>query len=469
MQTTLNLSIAVLILPALLLVAGIVLTVRGLRGRRVDDHPHCRKCGFDLIGLPEGVNRCSECGADLTRPRAIREGRRQRRPVALVFGLSALLFVLGGIGLVAWSQIRNLDEYRVMPAWYLLRQARYDGAAPPLPAWNELLRRLRADELSKDHTARAAEMALAIQQDRSKTWNTVFGDFLELSRDQQQLTDAQWQRYARQAPSLWMDLRAKVRRGDNLPARIREGGARVGSNTRLYVQLQNGAAEGDLIKPIDPKRHGGYTGMGLSSGSGGWSGQTIDLDPKAAATAPLGVCEVTLRSRLVVREGWEDKSPVLAEWDEQMTATWELVEADAETVELIEDESHRAAVEKGTTIQSLKMKSSTHGDHVSLNMAFNAIPIPLAHDVVLRAVDGREWKLSSITLLPGNMGYGTGGQAKDLDVDTVDVIFRPSPAAARNTVHVNGVWNHEFVIPKVTVERPAPSTQPATAPAKGGM
>ena len=52
MQTTLNLSIAVLILPALLLVAGIVLTVRGLRGRRVDDHPHCRKCGFDLIGLP---------------------------------------------------------------------------------------------------------------------------------------------------------------------------------------------------------------------------------------------------------------------------------------------------------------------------------------------------------------------------------------------------------------------------------
>ena len=207
--------------------------------------------------------------------------------------------------------------------------------------------------------------------------------------------------------------------------------------------------------------------MSLSSGGAGWTGQTIDLDQKAAATAPLGAREATLRSRLVVREGWEDESPTLAEWDEQMKATWELVDADAETVELIEDESHRPAVEKGTTIRALEIKPYPSGDHVSLDIEFKSIPVPLAHDVVLRAVDGREWKLSSITLLPGNMGYGTGGQAKDLDVETVDVMFRPSPAAARNTVHIHGVWNHEFVVPNITVERPAPATQPATAPSQG--
>jgi hypothetical protein len=48
------------LLPLLLLVLGVLLIVRGLRGRAVDDHPICRRCGFDLTGRPEGVTICSE-------------------------------------------------------------------------------------------------------------------------------------------------------------------------------------------------------------------------------------------------------------------------------------------------------------------------------------------------------------------------------------------------------------------------
>ncbi|HYO10382.1 MAG TPA: hypothetical protein VER17_15540 [Tepidisphaeraceae bacterium] len=52
---------------------ALVLLVLGMRGRRVDDHPVCRRCGFDLVGPPGGTATCSECGADLVdRRRAVR-------------------------------------------------------------------------------------------------------------------------------------------------------------------------------------------------------------------------------------------------------------------------------------------------------------------------------------------------------------------------------------------------------------
>jgi ribosomal protein L37E len=68
-------------LLALILAAsvGLALTFRGLRGVRLDDHPLCRRCGYDLYGAPAGTTTCTECGADLARPRAMKIGHR--RPV----------------------------------------------------------------------------------------------------------------------------------------------------------------------------------------------------------------------------------------------------------------------------------------------------------------------------------------------------------------------------------------------------
>lgn len=34
-------------------IIGAALTAYALRGRRTDDHPLCRRCGFDLFGMPE--------------------------------------------------------------------------------------------------------------------------------------------------------------------------------------------------------------------------------------------------------------------------------------------------------------------------------------------------------------------------------------------------------------------------------
>lgn len=60
-----------------LVAAGLILFA--LRGRRVNRHPICRQCGFDLFGKPKESTVCGECGADLHHGRAIRVGAREKR------------------------------------------------------------------------------------------------------------------------------------------------------------------------------------------------------------------------------------------------------------------------------------------------------------------------------------------------------------------------------------------------------
>ena len=458
--------------PVLILLGGVALLRLGLRGRRIDDHPLCRKCGFDLTGRPEGSDKCAECGTDLTAPRAIRHGHRRRRPVILTLGLAIILLFAGVAAVVGWSRVRELDRYQIMPTWYVMREARSTSSGIPVGAWRELNRRLGMGSLSKDQIARATDAALAIQGDRSKPWHATIGDFVEAARKQGDVADPQWQRYARQAVLLTVTLRAQVRRGgDDLPMRIAAGGARVGGvNSGLSVQITDPTiARGELIKP--PRHAGsGSVSFGLSSGGGGASsGMSFELDAPAADAAPLGPREAVVHAKVSVDDNRDNQPPVV-EWQEDFKATWELVAADAETVKLIEDESHRAAVEQGTTIKFL----GTHGsggsnrdEYLSLEMRFKDIPVPLAHAVVLRAADGREWNMTTINLRGGRgeMGYHTGGLAKGLDVTHVDVVFRPDAHAARHTVDVTEMWNHEFVVKNVPVQRPTPATTPATQPA----
>ena len=450
-----------LMLLFMFFVLGVVMLWLGLRGRRVDDHPLCRKCGFDLTGRPAGSDKCSECGADLTAPRAIRHGHRRRRPVMLGLGLAVVLLFVGVAGVIGWSRAREFDRYQVMPTWYLLREARNTSGGMPVGAWQELSRRLGGRALSGEQIAAATAAALAIQGDRAKPWHAAIGNFVEAARKGGDASDTQWARYARQAGAVEVTFRPQVRRagGDDLPVRIATASARVGNNAGLVMRITDPiAGRGELIKPPD-KRHAGSgsVGFGLYPGGGGAStGKTFELDDAAVANASPGAREATVRLKLSIRDARNEEKTPLAEWEQDFTATWELVDAD--TIKLIDDESHRAAIEKGTTVTFLGWRAGERPDNYpDLELDFKDIPVTLAHKVVLRAADGREWKLTTVTVrgVRGNMRYHAGGTAKSLDVDTVDVIFRPDPHAARHTVDVTELWNHEFVVRNVRVQRPA--------------
>lgn len=130
-------------------VIGSLLFIGGLRGRRVDDHPWCRQCRFDLFGSPSRSSRCPECGANLDSRRAVRHGRRKRRPVVLSSG--ALLLVIAGtlIALQVSGVGSKVNWIAYKPAWWLAIEARSPELAKSDAALKELGSRLRRDTLSQ--------------------------------------------------------------------------------------------------------------------------------------------------------------------------------------------------------------------------------------------------------------------------------------------------------------------------------
>ena len=100
------------------LVPGCFLFVYGLRGRWVGDEPHCRKCNYNLTGLPS--QQCLECGTDVSGKNVV-IGRRHRRWRALVPAPLLLLVSITGLGLGAYGQAKGINWYAYLPTFVLLQ------------------------------------------------------------------------------------------------------------------------------------------------------------------------------------------------------------------------------------------------------------------------------------------------------------------------------------------------------------
>jgi len=435
-------------LCVILLILGTALIARGLRGYAIDDHPLCRKCGFDLTGLPKDAFKCSECGADLLIHNAVRIGHRRRRSASLYSGIILLLLGLTIATAAGWAASQNIDWEHLKPTWYVIRETKDPTIA--LTAWNELLNRLRSGDLGAERMRELDAVLLAIQADPKQTWSPVYGDFIEASA----LTPDKLQAYARHSVTLSLTTRAKVRKGDPLPITIAVNG-RVGSGQQFHARLYGGPATGELIR--DPRHnHGGSIGTSVNNGGGGSSGALLPLDEKAVAAAAPGVRTINVNEDIEIRQTSDDRTPPLAKWTEHLTGKWELVPADAQTVEIINDPSKQHAVEQSVT--TCQLRYFDNGDYLNININFNNLPVPVAWDIYVRA-DGREQKLSSIYVNGGNSGWGTGGTVKT-KANKVDLIFRPSLKAAVESATMTKMWNGGITIKDVPIQRP--TTSPTT-------
>jgi len=177
---------------------GAALIVIGWRGRRVDKHPICARCGFDLFGGRRWESKeCPECGANVAGL-DIRVGNRARRVGALGSGIAILLPALLVIAAAVVIDVRRVNVARYKPAWMLVRDLK-QGAAVESLALAELARRLRIGTLADGDVAAVAEHCLANQADPSLPWEPWWGAFLEAAGRMRKLSDGLWARYAAQS------------------------------------------------------------------------------------------------------------------------------------------------------------------------------------------------------------------------------------------------------------------------------
>ena len=190
-------------------------------------------------------------------------------------------------------------------------------------------------------------------------------------------------------------------------------------------------------------------------------GHEINLNKHAATTAPAGPRTVKLDAPLEIREGWDkDKFPAVAKWTEHLSTTWNLVPADTQTIEIIDDPSLAAAIQKSIRIDTLEYTARDPG-RISFQVTFdNTLPVPVAFDVFIRAGE-KEHKITSIYVQSGNNGWGTSGDFQT-DAPTADLIFRSNRDVANNSVSMTKMWKGEVTLKNVPIKRPPSASQPAT-------
>ena len=181
-------------IAAVACLVGAGLLAIGLRGRRANDHPHCRGCGFDLIGLTE-PRTCPECGADLSRRDAIKMGQRVRRSGVVWAACVLLACGLNGWIALKYQQSVGVNWNALKPDWVLVSQA--DGWLGRAEAGvlDELVMRGENRGLSSESLQTLARRALDIQADPKHAWLERWGDLFMIAHKQNAVTDAERERF----------------------------------------------------------------------------------------------------------------------------------------------------------------------------------------------------------------------------------------------------------------------------------
>jgi hypothetical protein len=181
---TLPLTLAILAAAAALL-AGLLL-VLGIRGKRLNDHPACRRCGFDLAGLDRAAAdaRCPECGRGCSTAggrRAARTGVRRRRPLIAWLGVALILLVAAPAGTVSTLLYTGADLDHYKPVWLLLHEGGSARVSTAENARRELRRRLVLDLVSPAQARAIAREVLARQTMPDPAWHAQWGTLFEIA------------------------------------------------------------------------------------------------------------------------------------------------------------------------------------------------------------------------------------------------------------------------------------------------
>ncbi|HZW10003.1 MAG TPA: hypothetical protein VFF69_08875 [Phycisphaerales bacterium] len=450
-------------LAALLL--GLALVAAGLRGRRLNDHPHCRKCRFDLVGLG-GPAQCPECGRPLDSPRALRRGIRARSKRPLVAGAilaTPSLLLLAGIGLAA-ARGTNLNAYK--PHALLELELERGSPATASAAAAEFARRVSNGALSGPKLTPLIQFALDRQADTAAPWPVGLGDLLDAANAAGALNTAAYLAYVEHSVVVHCLARRAVAPGDLIPIAIQPIEGRAGALMADSVEFSLVESHINRVPVIPQPRDPALLEMnpGIDRNFGRWEAgfvSRLSYGPHtnlyvAADALPLGRSElhVTILARLsdgspppATAEGAAAIGTIL-----EFTVPIEIVQPDQRPLRRVPPSPELAAA----LASQLKPELSRE-QGVAFQTLFQSADLPagISHQIILRGAE-REMKAGSVALAarrPDATAYGVWIGIPDVGGPTADIILRPDPERALQTIDVFEYYDGDIVIPAVAIRR----------------
>ncbi len=421
---------------SILLIVGIVLLARGLRGRPIDDHPLCGRCGFDLLGLPPDTFRCSECGADLYAPNPITVGHRDRRRRTMLLGIVVSAIASCGLGTQTYISTQNIDLLQYEPLWMVQHSARSTTpTASSNRALSELQRRSTAGELSAGQLNDIIDAALSEQQN-AKMWDPRWGELVESAHENEHLDAARWHRYLHQALRMKLVVRPRVRRGDPVPYTVSTEIRRA--NRSFDIRM----APRHRIDKVADDFHGDGPSLSWRFAGGYSSAQ----QPDPALFDRLREGEHTFELVTVVSLHDNRRSLPAEEFEVSLDARWILLPASEKSVTPLVDPVMIDAVKRAISPEGFEIRTGT--DSLYGRLVIDTSPAPLAFDVYLR-LGSIEQKLNATVQVAANStktSYAIYQDVPGLYGDRFDLVLRPSAAAAAASVELDQYFNHEIVL-----------------------
>jgi hypothetical protein len=169
----------------------------GRRGLRIDRHPVCQACGFDLHGTLDRTPSCAECGG-MTWPRErLRIGNRM--PIAALICAGIVLLPVGILATGMFiGELGAMQSARYKPNFWLSVDAASSDSDVRDAALVELLQRSRSRMFKPSDWTSLVDRLLDIQADPDHLWTPMWGDLIESLHASSLVSQAQWSRYAAQ-------------------------------------------------------------------------------------------------------------------------------------------------------------------------------------------------------------------------------------------------------------------------------
>lgn len=416
-------------------ILGTVLLVLGLRGRRVNYHPICRKCKFDLVGLWPGKERCPECGRALASARAIRRGARRRRPGLIILGAAILLppVAFGAVLLISIIAGPGINPSK--PLWLLSYEARHTGPGRAVPALTEITRRVNMNLLPDPAAVDPLiDEALARQDGPGGRWMPEWGDLILSARAAGRLDQERFKQFLRRAIRDELVMRPRARAGRQAQFTLSLGmeGAYTGMAGQT-ISLNIGPCEID--GQVRPPSDAAYS-LGISPGGiamvGGSLGRPVNT------------------GRRPWRVAWTISvpgGPAPISWTEQRSGEIEVIPEGEPLVQFHRDpslaEQYQAAIRPRNA--ELDQSLSPYG---RVLLEYSALPYPVSLEVYFAwtGPDGKrcEQRIGEASLEARVTGrHGTGmdlALPPPVGMQEIEVVLRPSIDVAELEPDVQATW-----------------------------
>ncbi len=442
-------SVGLLIVVLVIVVLGaisVALIAVGLRGRRIHDRPVCARCRFDVSGLVVrareandlATRRCPECGADLARAGAVRQGLRQRRRVPLAFGILLLLMIVSVGVLAMTSRGSHAGVAARLPTSALVGLSRFGADDAYLI---ELAARVTAGETSAAENASLAARVLTRMSDGAQGWSSGWDTMLLALYGVNSITDSDLDNALRNTLTATLRTRDKVRATGYLTYVADVALPPWRSPTTSTVGIANTTAvfrtvDGSVVATLTHGGHNLQSGRMLSSGAMGSGVRVPDLAP--------GVYNVDLTVALVAGTGARgDTLTFPIEMPIRLTKRIEVVAADQSLVTVLDSPEQERQIRGAIASIVARAEGKSDAPYISATVTFKELPMVVAYRVYAKAAGAPEdsrFDLGSFVAGASEdanirRGFGIGGQPPPgFDAKAIDLIFEPDATVAERSV-----------------------------------